>query len=251
MGLQDWTPPAQINGDARKVTDLVGHVLLVRVSELKLNHTTRRFPNPQDKVVVDVIDASTITLGPDGQPTPPSIYVECLWGAGAVVDGLREYAGDGNFYPVKVGTATSGTGNQYVTLEAPEGQDKALAVAAYERFASMVDQRRAQKLAEAQAARANNVQAPVAPVAPPALAPVQPVVPQQAAPIQIPNPLQLPQQPAPAQWAQAPQAQAPAPAPAPGPAPVDPNPFSGTPAPVQAGPSSADQAAALAALNQG
>lgn len=151
MAVGTWTPPARVNGDQKAVNTLADRPLLVRVHEVLENHTTRRFPEPRDKVVVDLVDLA----GDDGTGTSPRIYIGSLWGAGAVVDGLKPFAGTGDLLPVipKWTKAVNG-GNDYITLHPIEGQVLEFAKQWDARNPGAVDQARTRKMAEAEQAQA-------------------------------------------------------------------------------------------------
>lgn len=240
QGVGTWTPPARMDFDSFRVDHAHGRPLLVRVRELKEQHASRRFPTPKDKVVVDVVDLA----GADNTGASPRVFVGCMWGADAVVDGLRDYVGDGIAYPVIPRGQQSQGGNTYTVLDPMEGPALEWATAWYNANPNAIDEARDAKMQAARAAQAaqhaeSGQAGPVQPQAPQ----VPQLVGLGAAQAQAPvaqAPATPVQQFAPAMSAAAPVTQAPAPA---GP--------SGDPfqAPAQAPITSDQAAAALAALN--
>lgn len=163
LGVGEWTPPARIQGDQRRVDSLVGRPIIVVVRDVLENHSSRAYPEPKDKVIVDLVDLA----GPTDDFTQPRIYVNCLWGAGAVVDGLKEYKGDGKAYMVKPGSTKSANGRDYIILEPLAGDERAFAMNWLSRNPEAIDAARAEKVREAQAQiQGHAAQAPQAPVAP-------------------------------------------------------------------------------------
>ena len=176
MTFGTFTPASRIDTDKVRIDALDGHNLLVRVQEFKPDFTSKQYPNPKAVVFCDVADLGT------GQ-----VYIGVLWGAGAVVDGLKQYAGTGQVLPVGVEKVVGGAHGGWMRLNPLEGDALAAAGQWYETYwAQHVDAVRAAREA---AAKVEAVPAPAAPPAAnpaPALAPVQaaaPVAPAAAAPV--------------------------------------------------------------------
>jgi hypothetical protein len=189
MTLGTFQPRARVQGDKLNLQQYAGRPLLVRTTEFIPDFASQAYPNPKPVIFADVVDLIS------GQ-----IFINVLWGAGAVVDNLKDKAGTEEVVPVKPGNVNSPkSGRTYIALFPLEGGELDAAVGWYNTNWAHVDQTRAQRQAQAAAA------AP-APQAQPQAAPVQtPAInqPQFGAPAGQPAPAYAPQ----------PQA-APAPAPA-------------------------------------
>lgn len=156
----------RITTDKVRIDTLDGHNLLVRVQDFRAEFKSTAYPTPKPVVFVDVADLST------GQ-----VYIGALWGAAAVVDGLKPYAGTGQVLPVSVEAVAGGAHGKWMRLNPLEGDALTVAGQWYESYwAQHVDAVRAQREAEA---KVEAVPAPTAPAAnpAPALAPVQATAP--------------------------------------------------------------------------
>lgn len=248
-GIGQYVPPApQSMGDRVQAQQMVDRPMLLWAREIKHINRTQYQADGGDGVIVDIIDLQT-----------NAVYISVMWMAGALVDGLRPYVGDGNAYPMKIVKQTGGkhgSYNKFQQLDDPQWMNHI--TANFQAFVNLVAQTRAAK--EAEWAQAMAQQAPPAPPAVPAgppanLAPATapPAQPQYAppaapAPVQ-PVPVAVPPAPAAVAPPQAPPA-APAAAPAAPPqAPVAAPQAAGIPAPPAAAPGTVtnDQMAALQA----
>lgn len=144
MALGHYTRPARIQADSLDVRTVVGRPLLVKVREFRPDFTSPKFPNPKDVVIVDVVDL----LGPNNDGNA-KIFVGPLWGAAAVVDGLKENAGRDITLPVMPVNQQSGSGRTYVTLIPLEDKYLAFAEAWYAKNANAIDEARNAKEAQA------------------------------------------------------------------------------------------------------
>lgn len=199
MTLGAFQPKARIQGDRLDLKAYNGRPLLVRVTEYVPDFSSQAYPNPKPVIFADVVDLYT-----------SQIFVNCLFGAGAVVDNLKEFAGTETVMPVKPVLKNSPkSGRTYIALEALDGQEAANADQWYNAYWGHVNQTRAQR--EAAAAPA---QVPGAPqgFAPPGTPPGAGV---NAAPAQFGGAPMQQQQQAPAQNFQQPQGVPGAPATAP------------------------------------
>jgi hypothetical protein len=140
MTLQNFTPKARIQGDKMDLRNYYGRPLLVRVNEFVPDFTSPRFPDPKPVVFVDVVDLAS------GQ-----IFINALWGGGAVVDNLKEHAGTNVVLPLMAQQA-QGSGNAYIALVALDDATAAAAGQWYQQNWGVVEQTRQQRMAAAQAA---------------------------------------------------------------------------------------------------
>jgi hypothetical protein len=192
MTLGTFQPRARVQGDKLNLQQYAGRPLLVRTMEYVPDFASQAYPNPKPVVFADVVDLIT------GQ-----IFINVLWGAGAVVDNLKDKTGTEEVVPVKAGNVNSPkSGRTYIALFPLEASELEAAVGWYNTNWAHVDATRAQRMAAAAAA------------APAAGVPAQAAQPQ-AAPVFQPQaaPAPAPQyaQPAP-QYAPAPATQFGAPA---------------------------------------
>lgn len=141
MQLQNFQPKARITGDKMDLRNYYGRPLLVRVNEFVPDFTSQRFPDPKPVVFVDVVDLMSGT-----------IFINALWGGGAVVDNLREYAGTEVVLPLVANNATSSGGNNYIGLAALDDNTAAMAGQWAQTNWGVVEQTRQQRMAAAQAA---------------------------------------------------------------------------------------------------
>lgn len=160
MTLGTFQPRARVQGDKLNLAQYAGRPLLVRTTEFVPDFSSQAYPQPKPVVFADVVDLIS------GQ-----IFINVLWGAGAVVDNLKEKAGTEEVVPVKAGNVTSPkSGRSYIALFPLEGGELDAAVGWYNQSWGYVDQTRAQRQEQAAAA---GVPAPnAAPLQNPAAAPV-------------------------------------------------------------------------------
>lgn len=123
MALGTFTPPPSKSASQFDPREKFGRPLIVVAREFLPDHKTKRFPDPRDKVVADVVDLLT-----------DSVVVSVLWGSGAIVDRLKpsvpEEGATPEKLPVKiVKVSPAGGGNDYFSIEPLEGKELALAVA--------------------------------------------------------------------------------------------------------------------------
>lgn len=164
MTLGTFQPRARVQGDKLNLQQYAGRPLLVRTTEYVPDFSSQAYPNPKPVVFADVVDLIS------GQ-----IFINVLWGAGAVVDNLKDKAGTEEVVPVKAGNITSPKSQRtYIALFPLEGGELDAAVGWYNTSWAVVDQTRAQRQAAAAAAApAQNAapqgqfQQPQAPATPP------------------------------------------------------------------------------------
>lgn len=155
MTLGTFQPRARVQGDKLNLQQYAGRPLLVRTMEYVPDFASQAYPNPKPVVFADVVDLIT------GQ-----IFINVLWGAGAVVDNLKDKTGTEEVVPVKAGNVTSPkSGRSYIALFPLESGELDAAVGWYDANWAHVDATRAQRMAAAAAA------APAAGVPAPAAAP--------------------------------------------------------------------------------
>lgn len=154
MTLGTFQPRARVQGDKLNLQQYAGRPLLVRTTEFVPDFSSQAYPNPKPVVFADVVDLIS------GQ-----IFINVLWGAGAVVDNLKEKAGTEEVIPVKAGNVTSPkSGRSYVALFPLEGPELDAAVGWYNTSWGVVDQTRLQRQqAAAAAAPPAQPQAPAQP----------------------------------------------------------------------------------------
>ena len=180
MTLQNFQPKARITGDKMDLRNYFGRPLLVRVTEFVPDFTSQSFPTPKPVVFADVVDLVS------GQ-----IFINCLWGGGAVVDNLKEHAGTDVVLPLMAQNATGGSGRNYIALTALDDATAAAAGQWYQQNWGTVEQTRQQRMAAAQAAQPapqQNQFQQAAPQQQQGFAPVQGGFGQQFAPVQHQTP---------------------------------------------------------------
>lgn len=142
MTLGTFQPRARVTGDKLNLQQYAGRPLLVRTMEFVPDFSSQAYPNPKPVVFADVVDLIS------GQ-----IFVNVLWGAGAVVDNLKDKAGTEEVIPVKAGNVTSPkSGRNYIALFPLEGGELDAAVGWYNANWGHVNNTRAQRQAAAAAA---------------------------------------------------------------------------------------------------
>ncbi len=147
--LGTFSPPARIENDSIRVDSLYNTPLLVKVVKYIEDFVSPKYPNPKPVIVVDCVNLAT-----------GDIYIGPMWGAGAVVDGLRPYAGTDQVLPV-MPYEKQGKVNSYVALKMLEGPALANATAWFTTYPTALADRRAAKEAQAALVASN---APVAPM---------------------------------------------------------------------------------------
>lgn len=158
MTLGTFQPRARVQGDKLNLQQYAGRPLLVRTTEFVPDFSSQAYPNPKPVVFADVVDLIS------GQ-----IFINVLWGAGAVVDNLKDKAGTEEVVPVKAGNVTSPkSGRSYVALFPLEGGELDAAVGWYNTSWAVVDQTRAQRQQAAAAAAPANINPAATPVQAPA-----------------------------------------------------------------------------------
>lgn len=141
MTLQNFQPKARITGDKMDLRNYFGRPLLVRVNEFVPDFSSQAFPTPKPVVFVDVVDLAS------GQ-----IFINALWGGGAVVDNLKDHAGTNVVLPLLANNAVGGNGRNYIALAALDDATAAQAGQWYQQNWGVVEQTRQQRMAAAQAA---------------------------------------------------------------------------------------------------
>jgi hypothetical protein len=142
MTLGTFQPRARVQGDKLNLQQYAGRPLLVRTTEFVPDFSSQAYPNPKPVVFADVVDLIS------GQ-----IFINVLWGAGAVVDNLKDKAGTEEVVPVKPGNVTSPkSGRSYIALFPLESGELDAAAGWYNTNWAHVDQTRAQRQAQAAAA---------------------------------------------------------------------------------------------------
>ena len=188
MALGAYVRKSRVQTDRLRVDSLVGHALLVKVREFRPDFSSQQYPTPKPVVIVDVLDLSVVAANVKANPSDllaGAVFIGPLWGAEAVVDGLKDYAGSDELIPVMVGSAVSpSTGRTYCLLDAIEDDATMQFAAGVDaKFPDVLDERRAQR--EAQADEAAVKTGPVVPTVP-KLTPMGQVTPAQ--PAQADNP---------------------------------------------------------------
>lgn len=164
-GLGQYNKPQGSQGDRVQAQQMVDRPILVWVRKLQHLNRTKFSADGGDAIYIDFVDLLS-----------NQVYIEVMWMAGAIVDGLKQYAGDGNAYPVKVVKVQGGQWGSYQTIESLSDDPQWMAhiQANLPVFQQLVAQTRAQKEAEWATAMAQAQQPPPVPNGPPApaLAPV-------------------------------------------------------------------------------
>lgn len=141
MALGTFTPPPSKSASSFDPRTHHGKPLIVVAREFLPQHVTRKYPEPRDKVVCDVVDLMADT-----------VVVSVLWGSGAIVDRLKvsvpEEGATAERLPVSiVKVSPSGGGNDYYSVEPLDGTALQLAVAWDQKNPTRIDDERAAKLA--------------------------------------------------------------------------------------------------------
>lgn len=149
-GLGQFVRTPKVNSsDTFKAKDNQGKPLLVWVREAKHVKTKywkqesegTRDPRGAEGVVVDVFSL-----------TDDAAYINVLWMAGAVKDGLLPYVGSDQPLPVKLTMQAGGDYEGYLVVEALEGAELEAASAFYTSYPTYVNDTRVQRLAAWKAA---------------------------------------------------------------------------------------------------
>jgi hypothetical protein len=142
MTLGTFQPRARVQGDKLNLQQYAGRPLLVRTTEFVPDFSSQAYPNPKPVVFADVVDLIS-----------GEIFINVLWGAGAVVDNLKDKAGTEEVIPVKAGNVTSPkSGRNYIALFPLEGGELDAAVGWYNQNWAHVDMTRQQRQQQAAAA---------------------------------------------------------------------------------------------------
>jgi hypothetical protein len=202
-GLGQYVPPAASQGDRIQAQQMVDRPILVWVRNTKFLNKTKFSAEGGTAVYLDFIDLSN-----------NQVYIEVMWMAGAIVDGLKQYAGDGCAYPIKVVRVEGGAHGSYNTIKSLSDDQQWMnhVLTNLPIFQQMVAQTRAQKEQEWATAMQQANQPPQVPGGPPP-APALPAVGAAAPPFQQPGqqaqyatPAAPPQPTLPPQYAANPQA---------------------------------------------
>jgi hypothetical protein len=122
--LDDFTPNEN-NGDSLKPSEIVGHLLIVRVRQRKEGIVTQYTPEGGPGVTVDVVDLDHADT--DTGVIGPKAFSDVLWMNGALVDNLTPNVG--KTIAIKLVWATGKSGRAYVSIEAADVAEKAKAAA--------------------------------------------------------------------------------------------------------------------------
>lgn len=113
MGLDDYTPNEN-NGDSLKPSEIIGHLLIVRIRQRKDGIVTQYSPEGGPGIIVDVVDLE------DG-----AVYSDVLWMNGAIVDNLTPNVG--KTIAIRLVWIAGKNGRNYVGIEAADDTAKAKA----------------------------------------------------------------------------------------------------------------------------
>lgn len=105
-GLGQYNKPQGSQGDRVQAQQMVDRPMLVWVRRTEWKNKTRFNENGGTAVFVDILDLSN-----------NAVYIEVMWMAGAIVDGLKQYAGDGCAYPVQIVKVQGGAHGSYNDLK--------------------------------------------------------------------------------------------------------------------------------------
>lgn len=123
--MLDDFQPNENNGDSLKPSEIVGHLLIVRVRQRKEGIVTQYTPEGGPGVVVDVVDLDH--PDPDTGVIGPKAFSDVLWMNGALVDNLTPNVG--KTIAIKLVWTTGKSGRAYVSIEGADPTDKARAAA--------------------------------------------------------------------------------------------------------------------------
>ena len=139
--LGSFQPKSRVTGDKVDYDQFLGRPLLVRVMDYTPEFTSQQYPNPKPVVFVDVVDLYS-----------GSIFINALWGSGAIVDNLKDGVGTNVAVPVQI-VKRQGK-NAYYTLDAIDPNLLQAASDWYNQNWASVDAERARREAAATAAAA-------------------------------------------------------------------------------------------------
>jgi hypothetical protein len=100
--FQSYAPPENTEGDRYKPIEHVGSTLVVKVLEFKPRVITENSPEGGPAVIVDVLDLES-----------SSTFRNVLWMSGAMVDGLKPYAGSPLPVVIRIEAKNSKNGRKY------------------------------------------------------------------------------------------------------------------------------------------
>lgn len=195
MALGTFTAPPKVDYDSVRADELIGRPLIVVITKFIPDFVSTKYPDPKPVINADVVDLTT-----------GRIYIGPMWGAGRLVDHLKQHAGTGVPLPIKI-VELDGRANKYLSPEPLDGAELAYAQQWWGTYPTAIADTRAAKEASA-------VTAASAPAAP------MPVQGMPAPAFQPPGLVGQPQQPPASQYAAQPQAYQQPPAPAQQPAPT-------------------------------
>jgi hypothetical protein len=136
IALGTFTPPVGGKAGSFDPRNHADKPLIVVVREFRKDFTTRRFPNPKDVIIVDIVDILA-----------DAVHISVIWGSGAIVDRLKDQVPQNGEapqrLPVKISHVTSGAGNPYCTVDPLEGKALELAAAWDQRYPTRIDDERA------------------------------------------------------------------------------------------------------------
>lgn len=112
MELTTFTPPERSEGDSFKPSENVGHLLIVKVTDVKHIDSTAFKPEGGDGIIADVCD-----IDQDG-----AVFRDILWMNAAIVNALKGYVDQ--TLAIKFGWAKSEkSGREYIVVEPAEAAD--------------------------------------------------------------------------------------------------------------------------------
>lgn len=142
MPLGTFTPPATGVGSSYNPKEKHGRPLIAVPRKFLPNHVSKKYPQPKDKVAVDVVDL-----------LENKVYLSVLWGSGPIVDRLNDAMKKGNTdvpLPVKIREVhPDGGGNVYYTVDPLDGKELELAAAWDAKNPTRIADERAKAEAEA------------------------------------------------------------------------------------------------------
>lgn len=120
--LDDYKPNEN-NGDNLKPSEIIDHLLIVRVRQRKEGIVTQYSPDGGPGVIADVVDLDAVdtTTG----VVAPQAYSDVLWMNGAIVDNLTPNVG--KTIAVRFVWVAGKNGRNYVGIEAADDASKAKA----------------------------------------------------------------------------------------------------------------------------
>lgn len=142
MALGTWTPPSSGTAGSFDPRNHADKPLIVVVREFRENFTTRKYPNPKNVIIVDVVDILADT-----------VHVSVIWGSAAIVDRLKDQAPKPGEQPQRLPVvirhvASASTGRTYTTVDPLEGKALELAAAWDAKYPTRIDDERAARQSE-------------------------------------------------------------------------------------------------------